>query len=167
MSTCYLLPAAVTAVCSGKMMNDTVRRLWQRFTLDTAQLTMQACDAAVFRIGETALPELAAGDEYAIRIDAQGAAVVGRDHGGLMRGFAVLLMQLEFDGLQPLLKPAFFSQSSTVKAPKQAYSLCSCRSISTQGTAEPLSTTITCSCDKSYFNFAKAPMQPGSHLSLL
>ena len=106
MSTCYLLPAAVTAVCSGKMMNDAVRRLWQRFTLDTAQLTMQACDAAVFRIGETALPELAAGDEYAIRIDTQGAAVVGRDHGGLMRGFAVLLMQLEFDGLQPLLKPA-------------------------------------------------------------
>ena len=106
MNTWYLLPTFVDAVCNKKMMNDSVRQLWKRFTLDAAELSLQACDEMIFRIGATILPELAAGDEYALRIDSLGAAVVGRDYGGLMRGFAVLLMQIEFDGLQPQLKHA-------------------------------------------------------------
>lgn len=84
------------AVAHGKMNNDTVKRLWKSFCLTDGELEVKEDDGFVFRLGDTALPELPAGKEYALSVTETGAAVVGKDYGGLVRGFLCLLMKIEY-----------------------------------------------------------------------
>ena len=51
-----------------------------------------------FCIGKEPLPILREGKEYAISVSEKGVALVGKDYGGLMRGFSVLLMKIEQKG---------------------------------------------------------------------
>ena len=88
----------VSAVCDPRMIRDMTKKLWHSFCLKSAVLTLQPGQTNTFVVGEAALPALPEGKEYAISVEPKGAAVVGRDYGGLMRGFFVLLMKIRQDG---------------------------------------------------------------------
>jgi len=92
----FPLPLSVTATACGQMDNETVKKLWNGFTLTLGQLKIIPCEELIFRVGQTELPELPADKEYALRVDEKGIALVGKDFGGLMRGFMVLLMKIEY-----------------------------------------------------------------------
>ena len=92
----WILGNRPVAVADEKMANETVKRLWNSFCLTDSELDVQPGENCTFRIGSTALPTLTEGKEYALRVDESGVAVVGRDYGGLMRGFFSLLMKIEY-----------------------------------------------------------------------
>lgn len=96
MNNYLVLSATATALADQKMHNNTVKKLWKSFCLGDGDLTLVNGQANTFVLGTTKLPILPEGKEWVIRIDENGAAVVGRDHGGLMRGFMVLLMKIEY-----------------------------------------------------------------------
>jgi len=96
MENSYILNGKATACADKRMHNDTVKNLWRSFCLGDGELTLTDGPDCTFRLGTTALPELPEGKEYALRVDENGAAVVGRDYGGLMRGFMVLLMKIDY-----------------------------------------------------------------------
>lgn len=91
--------STVTAKADVRLQNDTVTRLWHRFCYTAGEIVWQDGETCTFVMGDTALPMLAEGKEYALTVDAHGAAVVGRDYGGLVRGVIALLMKLEFRSL--------------------------------------------------------------------
>lgn len=93
----FLLNDRVTAVADERMHNDTARKLWNSFTLTVGELSFEKGAPCSFRLGDTPLPALSAGKEYALQVDEQGAAIIGKDYGGLMRGFMSLLMKIEYD----------------------------------------------------------------------
>ena len=92
----YPLSLSVTATACGQMDNKTVKNLWNGFTLTMGTLEITPCEDFVFRVGVTQLPVLEPGNEYALRVDEKGIALVGQSYGGLMRGFMVLLMKIEY-----------------------------------------------------------------------
>lgn len=94
MQNCFVLSGKVVACADKKMQNDTVKNLWKSFCLGDGQLTLQEGPDNTFRLGSTPLPALAPGKEYALTVDENGIAIVGKDYGGLMRGFLVALMQI-------------------------------------------------------------------------
>ena len=91
----FRLSNSVKAVAYHGMQSQTVSTLWERFTLGECVLELAPCGDFRFVIGEPQLPVLEEGREYALSVDPNGCAVVGKDFGGLMRGFFVLLMKLE------------------------------------------------------------------------
>ena len=98
MDGCLILNPVATAFADKKMCNDTVKKLWSSFFLTDGSLQMQEGVENTFRLGSTQLPELSAGKEYALRIDEKGIAIAGKDHGGLVRGFASFLTMIRYDG---------------------------------------------------------------------
>ena len=91
----YIITPTTTALAHHRMDNPSVKKLWNSFTLTKGQLAVTQSEDFVFQIGSTPIPALTPGKEYALQIDEQGAAVVGRDYDGLMRGYFTLLMKLE------------------------------------------------------------------------
>lgn len=91
----YQLSNSIKAVAHRQMHTRTVRNLWDRFTLGQTVVEFLLCEEFIFKIGEPRMPFLEQDKEYALSVDENGCAVVGRDFGGLMRGFCVLLMKLE------------------------------------------------------------------------
>ncbi len=96
MNNDFIFSGCLSASADARMNNETVRTLWRRFCLDDSTLTLEAGAPLTFRIGDIALPTLPEGKEYALCVNEAGAAIVGKDFGGLMRGFMVLLMKLEY-----------------------------------------------------------------------
>lgn len=97
-----LLSGKAFAVADKRMNNETVKKLWRSFTFTEGELCLEAQEDFTFRIGSTSLPTLPQGKEYALSVDGDGAAIVGKDYGGLMRGFFSLLLKIELekDGLK-------------------------------------------------------------------
>jgi len=93
----YVICNRAVAIADERMANSSVRTLWSRFCLEGSELEMQTGEPCTFRMGEAELPALPEGKEYFLSVNEKGAAVVGRDYGGLMRGFMALLMKIEFD----------------------------------------------------------------------
>jgi len=89
-----LTPTA-TVAADPRMCNPSVKALWRSFSLGKGELAVNPGPECTFRLGETDLPALPEGKEYALRVDEKGAAIVGKDYGGLMRGFMSLLMKIE------------------------------------------------------------------------
>ena len=87
-----------TVRADSRMATETVRTFWNRFFLGDGALTLEPGEENTFRLGETPLPILPAGKEYAISVDEKGVAIAGSDFGGLLRGFFVFLMTVEYDG---------------------------------------------------------------------
>jgi len=87
-----------------RMANDSVRNLWNSFCLTESEFAVKAGESCTFRLGDTELPALSAGKEYALCVDEKGAAVIGRDYGGLMRGFIALLMKIEQENGELLIR---------------------------------------------------------------
>ena len=103
---CYTISAKTRAAACAAMCNGTTQKLWNSFCLTFGALELEACEGFVFRIGTTPLPRLDNGREYALLVDQNGAALVGRDYGGLMRGFMSLLMKIEYKNKTLFIKPA-------------------------------------------------------------
>lgn len=96
MENILVLNHTATASADPKMCNESTRKLWRSFLLGAGSITLEPGEANTFRLGSTPLPNLPAGKEYALAVDENGAAIVGRDYGGLMRGFMSLLMKIEY-----------------------------------------------------------------------
>ena len=72
--------------------------LWERFCFGKSALTLCTGAENTFVLGEEPLPVLSAGKEYAFSVSENGAAVIGADYNGLVRGYVALLMQNELRG---------------------------------------------------------------------
>ena len=92
-----LLNNKSTVVADERMNNETVKKLWNGFTLTTGEISFEKGENFTFRLGNTQLPILSKEKEYVLKVDENGAAIVGKDYGGLMRGFVSLLMKIEYD----------------------------------------------------------------------
>ncbi len=95
----YSLKTAVCAYADPKMNNETVKSLWNGFTLTCSALTLSAGLPNTFVLGNEPIPQLPEGKEYALSVTESGAAVIGRDYGGLMRGYISLLMKIHYTNL--------------------------------------------------------------------
>jgi hypothetical protein len=96
MSKTFVLSSRVTVCADKKMQNNTVKNLFKSFCLGDGEITFTDGPDNTFRLGETTLPTLPEGKEYAITVDENGIAIVGDSYGGLMRGFMVMLMQIDY-----------------------------------------------------------------------
>ena len=94
----YTLNSITNAIAYSQMDNPTIKTLWNRFSLGEAALELTPCDQFVFRTGQIQLPTLEDGKEYALAVSPTGFAVVGKDYGGLMRGFFSLIMKIQQKG---------------------------------------------------------------------
>lgn len=94
----YLLDGRVTARADTALNNGMVKKLWRSFSLNCSELEFTEGRPFTFVLGDIQLPELEADKEYALCVEENGAAVIGKDYGGLMRGFVSLVMKMEFDG---------------------------------------------------------------------
>ena len=93
----FVFSVNLCAIADPQMNNSTAAALWSSFCLDGSALTFEAGTPCTFRIGDVELPTLSEGKEYALRVTEAGVAIVGKDYGGLMRGFMSLLMKIEYD----------------------------------------------------------------------
>ena len=122
MDNYFVLSAKATAYADKKLNNDTAKKLWKSFTRGDGELTLTEGAENTFRLGETELPVLKEGKEWAIRVDEKGAAVVGRDYGGLMRGYMVLLMKIEYT--DDAMQIAFTEDESAYRFENRTIHIC-------------------------------------------
>ena len=92
----FLIGQSVAARADLRMDNDTVKRMLHGFTFTKSTLTVTEGEKNTFVIGDAAIPALPCGAEYALTVNEAGAAVIGRDYGGLMRGYFALLQRIEW-----------------------------------------------------------------------
>ena len=97
MTEYFVLNNKMTAIADERIHNETAKKLWHSFTLTTGELAFEKGDPFTFRMGSTPLPVLPNEKEYSLKVDANGVAIVGKDYGGLLRGFFSLLMKIEQD----------------------------------------------------------------------
>ena len=97
MSKYLVLDSKSTVIADERMNNETVKKLWNSFSLTTGEICLEKGEDFTFRLGNAQLPILPEGKEYVLKVDDNGAAIVGKDYGGLMRGFMSLLMKIEPD----------------------------------------------------------------------
>ncbi len=110
------------AIADPQMNNETVKNLWNGFCLQGSTLTFADGEPFTFRIGEIALPPLPADKEYVLCINESGAAIVGKDYGGLLRGFMSLLMKIEWEKQTPHLRS--YTEESNYKVSKRMIHIC-------------------------------------------
>ncbi len=99
-----LLTGKMVATADERMNNETVKKLWNSFNLTTGDISFEKGETYTFQLGNTPLPTLSAGKEYALKVDKHGAAIVGKDYSGLMRGFFSLIMKIEHEREMPIIK---------------------------------------------------------------
>lgn len=92
-----LLNNKVKVIADERMNSKTVKKLWNSFTLTTGEICLEKGEDFTFRLGDTQLPMLSEEKEYVLKVDENGIAIVGKNYGGLMRGFMSLLMKIEYD----------------------------------------------------------------------
>lgn len=92
----FTFGSSVTAACDGRMHHTVIQNLWKSFCLTDGNLHFTSGEDCTFRLGNTAMPTVPSDKEYAMRVDENGVAIVGKDHGGLVRGFMSLLMKIEY-----------------------------------------------------------------------
>lgn len=122
MTAYYTLDQNATAVADKRLENATVHSLWKSFCLGDGALTLTEGEDLTFRLGTTPLPALEPGKEYALQVDAEGAAIVGRDFGGLMRGLMVLLMKIEYT--DDSLRIAYTREQSAYRIENRMIHIC-------------------------------------------
>ena len=93
----FLIGEKITATACLQMHTDTVKKLWSGFCFGTSELHLLPGEDFAFSVGQASRPVLPAGKDYALRVTDSGICIAGKDFGGLMRGFAVLLMKLQAD----------------------------------------------------------------------
>lgn len=99
-----LLTGKMAATADERMNNETVKKLWNSFNLTMGDISFEKGETYTFQLGNTPLPTLSEGKEYALKVDKHGAAIVGKDYSGLMRGFFSLIMKIEHEREMPIIK---------------------------------------------------------------
>ena len=122
MNDFYTLGHKTQAVANARMNNDTVKKMWNSFCLTEGDLEITPCEEFIFQIGITKLPTLSEDKEYAIKVDEKGIAVVGKNYGGLVRGFMSLLMKIEQENT--ILKIRSFTEESDYKIKNRMIHIC-------------------------------------------
>ena len=122
MNDFYTLGHKTHAVANARMNNDTVKKMWNSFCLTEGDLEITPCEEFIFQIGITKLPTLSEDKEYAIKVDEKGIAVVGKNYGGLVRGFMSLLMKIEQENT--ILKIRSFTEESDYKIKNRMIHIC-------------------------------------------
>ena len=92
MNDYLFLDSNTPVIADESMNNETVKKLWNSFSLTAGTLCFEKGEKYTFRFGTAQLPILPKGKEYALKVDQAGIAIVGKDYGGLMRGFIALLI---------------------------------------------------------------------------
>ncbi len=100
----YYVPENAVVRGDARLDNPTIKRLWNSFALESSSLTVTAGEPNTFLLGEATPPTLAEGKEYSLCVDENGVAIIGKDYGGLMRGFMSLLMKIEYDNENIMVK---------------------------------------------------------------
>lgn len=111
----FLIAEKTVATADPRMDNETLRNLWRGFTLTVGALSFEKGEPCTFRLGNTPLPPLPEGKEYALRVDEQGAAVIGKDYGGLMRGVFSLMMKIECQEERLMIKAVAEESAYTIR----------------------------------------------------
>ncbi len=122
MNDCLNFNGKLTVQADKRMNNKTVKKLWNSFCFGDITLDIKSVDDCIFRLGDTKLPDLNDGKEYALRVDKNGAAIVGKDYGGLMRGFISLLMKIECADSGFIIKPV--TEQSNYKIKNRMIHIC-------------------------------------------
>lgn len=89
-----IIERKMNATGDPRLQEPLLTALWERFCFGKSTLTVQNGAENTFVLGEEPLPVLRAGKEYAFSVSENGAAVVGADYNGLVRGYFALLMQI-------------------------------------------------------------------------
>lgn len=97
MNTYFFLKNNLKVTAHKQMNNKTVEKLWDSFCLGEGKLIFGLTEDCIFCTENAELPVLPPDKEYILKVDETGIAIVGKDYGGLMRGFASLLMKIEYD----------------------------------------------------------------------
>ena len=71
MNILHLNPVS-TIVADPRMCNESVKKLWRSFLLGKGDLILQPGKENTFRLGNTPLPVLTDGKEYALAVDEKG-----------------------------------------------------------------------------------------------
>ncbi len=111
----FLIDNKVIAYTDEKMNNETVKKLWKGFTLSISEIEIKKGNANTFIIGSTTIPILNKDKEYALRVDQNGIAIVGRDYQGLMQGFKSLLMKIQYESALLSIKSTTEESQYTIK----------------------------------------------------
>lgn len=90
----------ISAISDLKMINGISEKLWHSFCFNLSELELLQGEPNIFCIGDIVKPILPNDKEYAISVTENGVCIVGRDFSGLMRGFFVLLMKIEYENLE-------------------------------------------------------------------
>lgn len=115
MSEYLLIGNKMTVVADKSMNNETVKKLWNSFTLTASEICFENGEDYTLKSGDTPLPTLTDGKEYALKVDQSGIAIVGKDYSGLMRGFFSLLMKIEYENETPIIRYVTESSEYTVQ----------------------------------------------------
>ena len=118
----YPVASTMIAQAHSQMDNTIVEKLWHSFSLTQSTLEIVPCEQFLFRVGDTPLSILKDGKDYALLVDEHGIAVVGKDYGGLMRGFLVLMMKMEYRGKQLFIKHT--EESSNYRLQQRMIHIC-------------------------------------------
>jgi len=118
----FLMNSKATAKADGRIAHEMARKLWKSFSLNCSELEFTEGEALTFTVGDCEVPLLKDDREYALQITESGVSVVGRDYGGLMRGFMSLVMKMEFDGEYCRIKTA--SEQSNYRLKKRMLHIC-------------------------------------------
>ena len=122
MSKYLVLDSKSTVIADERMNNETVKKLWNSFSLTTGEICLEKGEDFTFRLGDTRLPTLSKEKEYSLRVDESGVAIVGKNFGGLMRGFMSLLMKIEYDN--EILKIKAVTEDSDYKIKNRMIHIC-------------------------------------------
>lgn len=93
----FVIENSSTVYADKRMHNDTVKKLWKSFCLNNGEINFENGENFTFRLGDVSIPKLSSDKEYVLTVTENGVAIVGKDYGGLMRGFMSLLMKIEWD----------------------------------------------------------------------
>lgn len=118
----YFLNPNQSALAHEKMNSKTVKALWHSFSLNSGGIELFATKDLIFRIGETEAPLLKDGAEYALTVGKNGICIVGRDYGGLMRGFFSLLLKFEYEDGK--IKVAYVDEDGNYKISRRMIHIC-------------------------------------------
>ena len=97
-----------TGAALGAHTEQLMEELWYNFSMNGSSLRVRETDVlGPFQMVVTAgeelpeMPELAAGEEYAISVTEHGAAVSAKDQSGMLHGFFTLLQLIRAQDLRP------------------------------------------------------------------
>lgn len=122
MENYLIIDKNLTAVANAQMNNDTVKKLWNSFCLTLSKINFKTSEKFTFRLGTATTPILKSEKDYALTVDKNGVAIIGKDYPGLMRGFMSLLMKIEYDGT--LLKIKYVTEESNYKFANRMIHIC-------------------------------------------